>query len=111
MGPHVFFLFNLVGSVINIANTLRKIKDEPKELEDIEVDQEDDFEKMYKGEISKSGAAILPSIRVRRIPEKAMVLTKEASEETEEKEESIEENKEDNLQTASETEVEDKKSE
>ena len=29
----------------------------------------DDFENLYKGEISKSGAAILPSKRVRRIPE------------------------------------------
>ena len=29
-----------------------------------------DFEKIYKGEISKSGAAILPSKRVRKMPEK-----------------------------------------
>ena len=35
----------------------------------MEIDQEDDFDKIYKGEISKSGAAILPSKRVRRIPE------------------------------------------
>ena len=41
----------------------------PKELEDLEIDQEDDFDKIYKGEISKSGTAILPSKRVRRIPE------------------------------------------
>ncbi len=51
-------------------NKLRKIKNEPKELEDLEADQDDDFDKIYKGEISKSGAAILPSKRVRRIPEK-----------------------------------------
>ena len=51
-------------------NKLRMQKSEPKELEDLEVDQEDDFDKIYKGEISKSGAAILPSKRVRRIPEK-----------------------------------------
>ena len=51
-------------------NKLRNIKSEPKETEDLEIDQEDDFDKIYKGEISKSGAAILPSKRVRRLPEK-----------------------------------------
>ena len=51
-------------------NRLRKIKSEPKEAEDLEIEQEDDFDKIYKGEISKSGAAILPSKRVRRMPEK-----------------------------------------
>ena len=51
-------------------NRLRKIKNEPKEAEDLEIEQEDDFDKIYKGEISKSGAAILPSKRVRRMPEK-----------------------------------------
>ena len=51
-------------------NKLRKIKTEPKELEDLEIDSDDDFDKIYKGEISKSGAAILPSKRVRRMPEK-----------------------------------------
>jgi DNA-directed RNA polymerase subunit omega len=51
-------------------NRLRKIKNEPKETEDLEIEQEDDFDKIYKGEISKSGAAILPSKRVRRMPEK-----------------------------------------
>ena len=53
-------------------NKLRKIKIEPKESEDLEIDQEDDFDKIYKGEISKSGAAILPSKRIRKIPEKAI---------------------------------------
>ena len=51
-------------------NKLRKVKIKPKELEDLEAEQEDYFDKIYKGEISKSGAAILPSKRVRRIPEK-----------------------------------------
>ena len=51
-------------------NRLRKIKNEPKETEDLEIEQEDDFDKIYKGEISKSGAAILPSKRIRRMPEK-----------------------------------------
>ena len=51
-------------------NKLRKSQNEPTELEDLEVDTVDDFDKKYKGEISKSGAAILPSKRIRRIPEK-----------------------------------------
>ena len=51
-------------------NKLRKIQSEPTELEDLEFEQDDDFDKIYKGEISKSGAAILPSKRVRKIPEK-----------------------------------------
>ena len=49
---------------------MRKIQSEPTELEDLEIEREDNFDKIYKGEISKSGAAILPSKRVRRIPEK-----------------------------------------
>ena len=55
-------------------NKLRKIRNEPKELKDLEIEQEDDFDKIYKGEISKSGAAILPSKRVRRIPEKIIAV-------------------------------------
>ena len=55
-------------------NKLRKVKIQPKELEDLEADQEDYFDKIYKGEISKSGAAILPSKRVRRIPEKIIAV-------------------------------------
>ena len=51
-------------------NKLRKVQNEPTELEDLEIDQDDDFNKIYKGEISKSGAAILPSKRIRRMPEK-----------------------------------------
>ena len=51
-------------------NKLRKVQSKPTELEDLEIDEADDFDKIYKGEISKSGAAILPSKRARRIPEK-----------------------------------------
>ncbi len=51
-------------------NRLRKIKNASEELEDLEIDQLDDFDKIYKGEISKSGTAILPSKRSRRITEK-----------------------------------------
>ena len=57
-------------------NKLRKITNEPAELEDLEIEQDDDFDKIYKGEVSKSGAAILPSKRVRKIPEKIITKTK-----------------------------------
>jgi len=56
-------------------NKLRKAQVESADIEDFEVEQDDDFEKVYKGEISKSGAAILPSKRVRRIPQKINVST------------------------------------
>ena len=52
-------------------NKLRKQQDLTSELEDLEDDYEDNFDKMYKGEVSKSGTAVLPSKRTRRIPEKA----------------------------------------
>ena len=51
-------------------NKLRKAQSEPTELEDLESDTADDFDKIYKGEISKSGAAVLPSKRARKMPEK-----------------------------------------
>ena len=43
--------------------------------ETLEEDEEvgDDFENLYKGEISKSGVPILPSKRARKIPEKIQV--------------------------------------
>ena len=57
-------------------NQLRKIKNENKELEDLEIEQEDDFDKIYKGEISKSGIAILPSKRSRKMPEQIITSPK-----------------------------------
>ena len=49
-------------------NKLRKVQNEPTELEDLEIEQDDDFDKIYKGEVSKSGTAILPSKRSKRMP-------------------------------------------
>ena len=53
----------------NAITRLRKEPDEVVELEDTEEEVNDDFENLYKGQISKSGVAILPSKRTRRIPE------------------------------------------
>ena len=48
---------------------LRKEPDETLEQEETEEETNDDFENLYKGQVSKSGVAILPSKRTRRIPD------------------------------------------
>ena len=53
----------------NAIKRLRKEPDESEQQEDVEEETNDDFENLYKGQISKSGVAILPSKRTRRIPE------------------------------------------
>jgi len=52
-------------------NAVLRLRKEPNEGEEELVEEEisnDDFEKQYKGEVSKSGVAILPSKRMRKIP-------------------------------------------
>ena len=54
------------------ASAIKRLRKEPDELEEQEETEEetnDDFENLYKGQVSKSGVAILPSKRIRRIPE------------------------------------------
>ena len=53
----------------NAIKRLRKEPDESDQQEEIEEETNDDFESLYKGQVSKSGVAILPSKRTRRIPE------------------------------------------
>ena len=53
----------------NAIKRLRKEPDETEQQEEIEEETNDDFEDLYKGQISKSGVAILPSKRTRRLPE------------------------------------------
>jgi len=48
---------------------LRKEPDEGVQQEETEEEENDEFENLYKGQISKSGIAILPSKRTRKIPE------------------------------------------
>ena len=53
-----------------------KLRKHVEQVDDGTEDDEevgDDFESLYKGEISKSGAPILPSKRARKIPEKIQV--------------------------------------
>tara|TARA_B100001559_G_scaffold313784_1_gene313327 strand:- start:556 stop:1044 length:489 start_codon:yes stop_codon:yes gene_type:complete len=77
---------------------LRKEPDEVEELEDTEEEVNDDFENIYKGQVSKSGIAVLPSKRTRRAPDQKPTsnLAKEAlselkSEQPEIKQENLEE--------------------
>ena len=90
---------NIEDSAIN---KLMKVQNEPTELEDLESEQNDDFDKIYKGEISKSGAAILPSKRVRKIPEK--IITKTESEDKKVDEEEKEQIEKDSSLTEDKTE-------
>ena len=47
---------------------------------DADEDVGDDFESLYKGEISKSGTPILPSKRARKAPEKIQVSQEDLAE-------------------------------
>ena len=52
---------------------LRKQVEQVDETSEEDEEVGDDFENLYKGEISKSGVPILPSKRARKIPEKIQV--------------------------------------
>ena len=76
---------------------LRKEPDEVEQQEETEEEVNDDFENLYKGQVSKSGVAILPSKRTRRIPEvKKPSLADEALSELKAEQPEI---KEENLET------------
>ena len=76
---------------------LRKEPDEVEQQEETEEETNDDFENLYKGQVSKSGVAILPSKRTRRIPEvKKPSLADEALSELKAEQPEI---KEENLET------------
>ena len=59
---------------------LRKHVEQVDDTTEDEDDIGDDFENLYKGEISKSGVPILPSKRARKIPEKIQVSKDDLSE-------------------------------
>ena len=63
-----------------IESAIYKLRKHVEQVDDgSEEDEEigDDFENLYKGEISKSGTPILPSKRARKIPEKIQVLNED----------------------------------
>ena len=60
-----------------------KLRKHVEQIDDASEDEDDigdDFENLYKGEISKSGVPILPSKRARKIPEKIQVSKDDLSE-------------------------------
>ena len=59
---------------------LRKHVEQVDDTGDEEEEVGDDFENLYKGEISKSGVPILPSKRARKIPEKIQVSNEDIAE-------------------------------
>jgi DNA-directed RNA polymerase subunit omega len=63
------------------VSRLRKEPDESLVQEETEKEENDEFENLYKGQISKSGIAILPSKRTRKIPDVKKALTAAAEEE------------------------------
>ena len=74
-------------------NKLRKHIEQDIEVSE-QIEQEgDNFENIYKGEISKSGVPILPSKRARRVPEKIEIFKEELVQKKIFKDESLPENK------------------
>jgi len=89
-------------------SAVHKLRKHVEQVDDGSDDDEiigDDFESMYKGEISKSGTPILPSKRARKTPEKIQVSSEDLEELTAKAEPEVEVNPE--LEVATEeTEVE-----
>ena len=77
-----------------VESAVYKLRKHIEQVDDASDDDEvvgDDFENLYKGEISKSGVPILPSKRARKIPEKIQVSKEDlAALENSPKEQSIE---------------------
>ena len=91
-----------------VESAVYKLRKHVEQVDDASEDDEvvgDDFESLYKGEISKSGIPILPSKRARKIPQKIEVSKEDLAElknspeeqtiESESSQESIEAQKED----------------
>ena len=64
------------AAVYKLRKHVEQVDDSGEDEEDIG----DDFENLYKGEISKSGVPILPSKRARKVPEKIQVSNEDLAE-------------------------------
>ncbi len=64
------------SAVYKLRKHVEQVDDSSEEDEEIG----DDFENLYKGEISKSGIPILPSKRARKVPEKIQVSPEDLAE-------------------------------
>ena len=83
----VIALREIAGENIKVndltENAVYKLRKHVEQIEDgAETDEDvgDDFESLYKGEISKSGTPILPSKRARKSPEKIQVSKEDLAE-------------------------------
>ena len=66
-----------------IESAIYKLRKHVEQIDDTSSEDEeigDDFENLYKGEISKSGTPILPSKRARKTPEKIQVTKEDLAE-------------------------------
>ena len=66
-----------------IDSAVYKLRKHVEQVDDTVEDDDDigdDFENLYKGEISKSGVPILPSKRARKVPEKIQVSKEDLAE-------------------------------
>ena len=66
-----------------VDSAVYKLRKHVEQIDDTAEDDEeigDDFENIYKGEISKSGTPILPSKRARKTPEKIQVTKEDLAE-------------------------------
>ena len=97
----VIALREIAGEKIKVSeltdSAIHKLRKHVEQVDDGSEDDEivgDDFESMYKGEISKSGTPILPSKRARKIPEKIQVSTDDLEELTAKAEPEVEVNPE-----------------
>ena len=66
-----------------VESAVYKLRKHVEQVDDTSEEDEivgDDFENLYKGEISKSGVPILPSKRARKIPEKIQVSKEDLAE-------------------------------
>ena len=83
----VVALREIAGEKIKVdeltESAVYKLRKHVEQVDDgVEADEDigDDFENLYKGEISKSGAPILPSKRARKTPEKIQVSKEDLNE-------------------------------
>ncbi len=83
----VIALREIAGEKIKVSelteSAVYKLRKHVEQVDDGAEDDEevgDDFENLYKGEISKSGAPILPSKRARKSPEKIKVSQEDLAE-------------------------------
>ena len=83
----VISLREIAADTIKVSDltdsAIHKLRKHVEQIDDGSEDDEvigDDFDSMYKGEISKSGTPILPSKRARKVPEKIQVSPEDLNE-------------------------------